>query len=172
MDFDPTNHKNVTAVYPSGCWVWTGGINGTGYPVTRYKGKVWTVHRLVMHIAGHEIEGMAVCHRCDTPTCVNPDHLFVGSWGDNNRDRERKGRGRQPSGARHGMALISDDTARSIFLDEVSGIEAARKYGVSVYTVCNIRRRRQWRCVTDGLTAPQYKIAPKTKKNLRQSANA
>lgn len=167
MDLDPTKTDKVCAVGESGCWIWIGGRNGGGYGVTRFNGKVWTVHRLAMHLRGEEIEKKAVCHKCDTPTCVNPDHLFVGTWGDNNKDREKKGRGRQPSGSAHGMAKISEPVAAAIFTDKISGVEAAKKYNVSVHTVHLIRKKKQWRCATDGLEAPIYDVAPKTKKNLR-----
>lgn len=172
MDLDPIKNDKICVVGESGCWIWMGGRNGGGYGVVRHGGIVWSVHRLAMHLRGYEIKGKAVCHKCDTPLCVNPDHLFVGTWGDNNRDRERKGRGRQPHGSRHGMAKISEEIARNIFLDKISGVDAAQKYGVSVHTVSNIRTKKQWSKATQGLDAPDYDVAPKTRKNLRQRADA
>ena len=172
MALDLTQDDRVQVLSETGCWIWMAGVNGTGYPTVQHEGKTRTVHRLVMSTLGHKIDGLCVCHKCDIPTCVNPDHLFVGTWGDNNRDREAKGRGRQPAGSAHGMAKIDEKIAAQIFLDNISGVDAAKKYGVSVHTVHLIRNRKQWRCATDGLIAPTYLVAPKTRKNLRECADA
>jgi hypothetical protein len=81
------------------CWLWQGGTNGNGYGHVsgRWKGKyrAWLVHRLSYEIAYGPIpEGMCVCHRCDTPRCANPAHLFLGTQSDNHKDMENKGRAR------------------------------------------------------------------------------
>lgn len=75
------------------CWLWTGGCSKKGY------GSIWNsegekqTHRLswVIHY-GAIPDDMKVLHKCDNPPCVNPDHLFLGSYADNNRDRDEKGR--------------------------------------------------------------------------------
>lgn len=78
------------------CWLWLGG---PGYGRLRTGGKGTPLvgpHRLAWELAyGPVPDGLIVCHRCDNPRCVRPDHLFVGTHGDNARDRERKGRGRR-----------------------------------------------------------------------------
>jgi hypothetical protein len=73
----------------SGCWLWDGWVNGRGYG--RFgKGLAhrisWELHR------GPIPAGMNICHKCDVPPCVNPDHLFLGTQTDNMRDCARKGR--------------------------------------------------------------------------------
>jgi hypothetical protein len=73
----------------SGCWLWIGVIHKYGYG--KYCGK--SAHRLSwLYFRGEIPEGMSICHHCDVRNCVNPDHLFVGTQGDNVRDAWAKGR--------------------------------------------------------------------------------
>ena len=83
---------------PSGCWMWARPLNPSGYGVLNGKGKLDKLaHRLswILH-HGPIPKELAVCHRCDVRACVNPDHLFLGTWKDNVRDCWAKGRGRKP----------------------------------------------------------------------------
>ncbi len=83
------------------CWLWTGGTRGNDdlqYGTTWVDGKHESAHRYswVLHNgeipSGGDCRGMCVCHTCDTPLCVNPDHLFLGTHTDNMRDKIDKGR--------------------------------------------------------------------------------
>lgn len=78
----------------SGCWLWTGCASPKGYGIVMERPKRVLIHRRMWEIAnGVSIpSGLLVCHRCDTPACINPDHLFLGTHGDNVRDMYRKGR--------------------------------------------------------------------------------
>lgn len=77
----------------SGCWLWTRFTHSFGYGCFWMNGKTITSHRASWIIFRGEIpQGMSVLHRCDIPECVNPDHLFLGTQGDNVRDCVDKGR--------------------------------------------------------------------------------
>lgn len=79
-----------------GCWLWVGSKNGPGYGKIGAGGKggrTVMAHRISWEIANGPVpEGLHVCHHCDVPACVRPDHLFVGTRSDNMRDAESKGR--------------------------------------------------------------------------------
>src|SRR5690348_7112088 len=83
-----------------GCWIWRGTMNGVGYGVfwlpmgkPRNANSRVYAHRLSYEMHEGKIpDGMFICHRCDNPACVNPDHLFLGTQSDNMTDCSRKGR--------------------------------------------------------------------------------
>src|SRR5699024_793010 len=81
---------------PEGCWLWTAGTRGFKshhYGLFSVNGANIGSHRYSWMIANGPIpKGMAICHRCDNPPCVNPAHLFLGTIADNHRDMEQKGR--------------------------------------------------------------------------------
>jgi len=93
-------HESLSEVLPgnylvseTGCWNWTKGKMPFGYGVVTFQQKQIRTHRLSWMIHRGKIPaGMCVCHRCDNPSCINPDHLFLGTFGDNNRDMKAKGR--------------------------------------------------------------------------------
>jgi HNH endonuclease len=95
----PTNRPNNEGDFWKRTWrmgeclLWTGTINSNGYGVFRYEDKTQGAHRVAwLFTHGPIPEGMSVCHRCDTPLCVNPDHLFLGTHQDNMADKIAKGR--------------------------------------------------------------------------------
>lgn len=97
---NPTNRNTINDFYKrikklsSGCHEFQSWSDKDGYRFFRFEGKEWKAHRLSAKIAGMQIENKLVCHRCDNPSCVNPEHLFVGTIVDNNLDRTQKGRSR------------------------------------------------------------------------------
>lgn len=98
------------------CWEWQAGkINGYGRIGLTSQRRCVLAHRLSYEIHyGPIADGMCVLHRCDTPGCVRPDHLFLGTVGDNNRDRAKKGRNRSVKGEAHGRSKITVQDVCSI----------------------------------------------------------
>ncbi len=86
----------MAKVYPepnTGCWLWAGAADYKGYSkVGKYRGE-WAVHRIMYKVHRGPIKrGLLVCHTCDVPGCVNPDHLFLGTAKQNTKDCIDKGR--------------------------------------------------------------------------------
>ena len=82
-----------TVITSNGCMEWKGTRDKYSYGRTWHNGKSgYKAHRLSMKLAGYDIDGWLVCHRCDNPSCINPEHLFLGSFSDNIRDAQSKGR--------------------------------------------------------------------------------
>ena len=110
---DPTSWQVRVLVTERGCWEWQGGGTPAGYGITTVNKRTTYMHRLSWEIHRGPIpSGMCVCHRCDNPSCVRPDHLFLGTAKDNCLDRKRKGRNApgeatRHRGEHHGMAKLS-----------------------------------------------------------------
>ena len=78
------------------CWVWQLSTNKLGYGLMRVENKMRTPHRVSYEYYNDTVipAGMCVCHRCDRPSCINPDHLWLGTRKQNTADMESKGRHR------------------------------------------------------------------------------
>ena len=147
------------------CWLWTGlAVHDYGQLSSGgHNGKKLRAHRVSWAIHYGEIpDGMWVLHRCDTPLCVRPDHLFLGSAADNAADRDAKGRGAagerngmygRPAfeGENHPMARLTADQVREIRrLYGQGGItqtKLAQMFGVHQTTISDYVRRGTWRSI-------------------------
>ncbi len=129
------------------CIEWDGYRNRKGYGKRKFRGKNWLAHRAAYTEAYGEIpEGMLVCHHCDNPPCVNPEHLFLGTPADNSSDMTAKGR--QARGEASGKAKLTEDQVRAIRADTRMRREIAADYGVDSTVVSRIRLRHTWRHVS------------------------
>ena len=130
----------------SGCHLWTATCNKKGYGIFSLNGKGHRAHRISWEINGGIIpSGSLVLHKCDTPACVNPSHLFIGSNADNMADKIAKGRGRVPFGSSHWKSKLTEKEAIEIYSDDRSAIEIAADYGVGKRTIFRIKAKEGWR---------------------------
>lgn len=134
-----------------GCWIWQGSIMGTGYGQVRFQRRTLYAHRVSFELHHGPIgPGQVVCHRCDTPACVNPAHLFVGTQADNVHDMLAKGRHRHTPclGTDHGMARLTEDQVLEIRRRAATGEnqkDIAADFGTTATNVSMIHRRSTWR---------------------------
>ncbi len=133
----------------TGCWIWT-GLQSGGYGLFWLIGRNRAAHRASwMLFHGVIPAGFFVCHKCDVPLCVNPDHLFLGTPQENSADMARKGRGTH--GQRHWQAKLSDASVRSIKKILLSGMRTktsiARQFNVSLSAIYLVGSGRTWRHV-------------------------
>ena len=133
----------------SGCWLWAAGVSAAGYGRIKVDGKAQYAHRVALHLAGRSpADAEAVCHRCDTPACVNPNHLWVGTQADNLKDMWAKGRARPAahSGAANGRAKLTNEAAAEMRKAHVEGVTArvlAERYGICRPQVNRVLRNPQ-----------------------------
>lgn len=146
----------VAPVPFSGCWIYTGTTDRKGYGVIRVgraaDGRIFTHRAAYMLAKGPIPEGMLVCHTCDTPSCVNPDHLFIGTNQDNTSDMMAKGRNAHGSlrGETNPNGKLTADCVRKIRLMKAAGEQQKRiaeLFGISPAQVCAIVNRKFWKHV-------------------------
>lgn len=133
----------------SGCWLWTEGLGAGGYGTRWDSGrqKQISAHRVSFERTHGEIpKGFFVCHHCDVPTCVNPQHLFLGKPSDNSADMISKKR--QAYGERHHKARLVEGDIVAIRAANGTAKTIANQFGVSRETVSQIRNKRVWRHVS------------------------
>lgn len=135
----------------SGCWLWLGYCDKNGYGGFGYNWKMRIAHRFSYEaFCGPITNGLHVLHKCDTPSCVNPDHLFLGTELDNARDKHAKGRQRYFRGTERPDAILTEQQVLEIRNSKVRPQTAlAEKYGISQTLVSKIQRRERWKHLTD-----------------------
>lgn len=135
----------------NGCWIWTASIKTDGYGQLTVDGRFWRAHRLswVLH-NGPILYGLLVCHHCDTPACVNPAHLFLGTHKDNIRDSINKGRWGDRIGENSSRSILTEKEVLEIRHKYEKGLitnktKIAREYGVHPGTIHDILIRKNWK---------------------------
>jgi hypothetical protein len=116
------------------CVPWWGSFNKKGYGILGRKGRQLRASRVVWEACFGPIpEGLCVLHHCDNPPCVNPEHLFLGSKGDNNRDAAVKGRSR-------GLARLTVEQVKEIRSSTDTQETIAARFGIAQPSVSSIIR--------------------------------
>lgn len=133
-----------------GCWLWHGSRRPKGYGIFWFRGERTGAHRASHALfVGPVVDGLDVCHRCDNPRCVRPDHLFLGTRSENLRDAVEKGRMRHPDtrGQRNGNSRLTLTVVTTIRERRANGerlAPLAEEFGVSQSTISNIARGLTW----------------------------
>ena len=134
-------------VNENGCWLWTGCCDKKGYGIFTYRPD-GVVHQRAPRVAFHLYKGKrlgwleSACHTCDTPGCVNPEHLFCGTHRQNMLDKVRKGRHARGESNRH--AKLTESKVRAIRADGRLQREIAEQYGITPSMVSTIKSRKNW----------------------------
>jgi hypothetical protein len=126
----------------SSCWHWVGVRSEFGYGRMTYEGRTQGAHRLSYQaFVGPITDGMSVLHKCDNPSCINPDHLWLGTYSDNRRDCQAKGRWQMKNkraGFAHQSTIVTPALlveAKRLRADGLSYKKMASQLGVSTMTV-------------------------------------
>lgn len=121
----------------SGCWLWCGSSYKFGYGRLYGKKKtIYKAHRVSWEIYKGPIpEGLNVLHKCDTPSCVNPRHLFLGTQIENIHDCDRKGRNK---------GIFTEEQIKAIRSDNRKQREIAQEYGITFQAVSLIKTRKRY----------------------------
>lgn len=131
------------------CWLWKSGVDKDGYG--RFKGEIrgtvyLRAHRFswAYHNQKNVPSDVLVCHSCDTPGCVNPKHLWLGSHADNHADMDSKGHRPSQAGELAHMAKLTEEQVRKILADSRHYAQIAADYGVATPTINSIKNRESW----------------------------
>lgn len=137
------------------CWLWTGPKDADGYGLMTIKTRIGDWRTIRAHrfsyeqFVGRIPKGLFVCHRCDRPDCVRPDHLFTGTAKENTADAVRKNR--MSHGAQHWCAKLSESDVRAVRELFDSGratiTQLARRHGMSVVCMRHVLIRETWKHV-------------------------
>jgi hypothetical protein len=129
------------------CWLWKGSKNQDGYGVIWHVDRLRGAHRISWLLNRGPIpDGLDVLHKCDVRLCCNPEHLFLGTHGDNCNDRTRKER--SAKGEAHGRSKLTNEQVieiRARFAAGQSARVVAEAFGVTKGTVRHIKMGRHWK---------------------------
>lgn len=118
-----------------------------GYRMATIKGKYIAIHRAIyMDLHGELPSSVFVRHKCDNPSCINPEHLEAGSHEDNMKDMII--RGRSGKGIKNPRAKLTEEMVREILVSDENQCALGRKYGVTNSMIHLIKKRKAWKHVS------------------------
>lgn len=147
----PAKERLLARIMPiteCGCWIFEGCLNAKGYGDFCISGNE---HRLA-HRVSYEIfkgpipKGAFVLHSCDIPSCVNPDHLRVGTQRDNMQDCIRRGRN-GTAGVKNEFSKLTDEAVKEIRASSASLSVLAAKFNVAISSISQVRNWKTWKHV-------------------------
>lgn len=146
------------------CWEWIGSKFRGGYGQLTHGEEIYQHKNLKAHRVSYEIhfgkipEDKIVCHHCDNASCVNPDHLFLGTWQDNVQDMIQKGRRFNTEGEKNGQSKLTDNQVKEIRekykMNEITGrylrkkysnAKLAKEYGITQSVISDIITYKKWK---------------------------
>ncbi len=139
----------------SGCWEWQQSHNGIGYGTLTINKKRKYAHRLAFElVCGSIPSGLMLCHKCDNPSCINPEHLFLGTQTENMKDCSIKGRLKPYKlgfpGEKNPSAKLNEEKV-SIIKERLRSGELqssiANYFGVTQSVISEIKRGKLWALV-------------------------
>ena len=140
------------------CWLWTGANTKKGYGRFKIKAKLHSPHRVSLSLSiGSICLDKQVCHKCDNPSCVRPDHLFEGTRSDNMKDAFSKGRlpgftvHISRAGESSQNSKLTENQVREIkkrLANKEKASVIAKDYTIHERTISNIKLNKTWNSVT------------------------
>lgn len=136
------------------CWLWTGGKTASfesrqpSYGAVKFNGKTCKAHRVSWELKYGKIpDGLFICHKCDVPLCVNPDHFFLGTHQENMKDRDEKGRCVSLPGEENGFSKLKNENILYIRENYEKGMgeKLAKEFKVNASTILRIAKGERWK---------------------------
>ena len=142
--------EKIEMIPECGCWIWIAAVQGDGYGVikTGHKNKQSVAHRISWQLYRGSIpKGILVLHKCDTPACVNPYHLFLGTHKDNTQDMIKKNRKALQKGEGNNLSKLTECEVLTIRESCSKNINLSKIYKVNASTISRIKSRDRWKHV-------------------------
>lgn len=145
----------------SKCILWTKACNEKGYGVTWKYGKIYKAHRAAYE-KHHSIKLTStqyVLHTCDTPSCVNPEHLYIGTQKDNMQDRKERTGFHQTQGSKHPSHKLKEKDIYYILNSHCRNKDLAKYFSVDPSLISRIRSGKKWKHISKGQLERGYQVS-------------